>query len=413
MRAVFGEPAMFHSLRNLTVSLLVFGTFACGDSESQPRPKDTDVGGQSSAGSGGSTSNSSNTDTSRGGTTEAPRTEGGAGGTSSTVNTGGTTAAGGTTTAPDPNGVGGTMSDDETPVKVHGKLHVSGTRLVDEHDVNVQLKGPSSMWLNWENTGFASNLEVMRHMRNNWRATVVRAAMGVEPSGAYLTSPDNMKTRLRAVVDVAVELGIYVIIDWHDHTAEKHQTEAIAFFTEMATTYGHLPNIIYETYNEPLKVDWKTVIKPYHEATVAAIRAVDPDNVIILGTPNWSQAVDLAAASPLTGTNLMYTLHFYSCTHTQWLRNKAQTALDAGLPLFVTEWGATNADGGTTGSLCLEDAQRWHDFMNKNGISWAAWKFDDCKDLTCYFKSGTKADSTFTEAQLTGHAPFVRDRMRE
>ncbi|MGC4063728.1 MAG: glycoside hydrolase family 5 protein [Polyangiaceae bacterium] len=402
-------------MRNLTVSLLVFGTFACGDAEGQSRSKEHDIGGQTSTSSGGSRSNSSNTDA-QGGATEVSSAGGGVGGeggNSGTQTGGGTTAQGGTTAAPDPNGTGGTMSDEETPVKVHGKLHVAGTRLLDEHDAKVQLKGPSSMWLNWENSGYASNLDGVRHLRNNWKATVIRAAMGVDATGAYLTNPDAMKTRLRAVVDVAVQLGMYVIIDWHDHAAEKHQAQAVEFFTEMATTYGNLPNVIYETYNEPLKVDWNTVVKPYHEAVVTAIRAVDPDNIIVLGTPNWSQAVDVAATSPLTGTNLMYTLHFYACTHTQWLRNKAQTALDAGLPLFVTEWGATNADGGTTGTLCLDEAQRWHDFMNTNGVSWAAWKFDDCRDLSCFFKPGTPVDGTFTADQLNGHGPFVRDRMRE
>ena len=45
------------------------------------------------------------------------------------------------------------------------------------------------------------------------------------------------------------------------------------------------------------------MIKPYHQEVVKAIRAVDPDNVIVLGTPDWSGAsgVVKAAASPLTG----------------------------------------------------------------------------------------------------------------
>jgi endoglucanase len=298
-------------------------------------------------------------------------------------------------------------------VTIHGQLRVEGTQLVDEQGTAVQLKGPSSMWLNWENTGYAQNPEGVRYLRDNWQASLIRAAMGVDASGAYLVNPEKAKTQVRAIVDLAVELGIYVIIDWHDHTAEAHQAEAIAFFGEMATLYGQVPNVIYEIYNEPLKVDWATVVKPYHQAVVAAIRAVDPDNVIILGTPNWSQYVDVAAANPVTGTNLMYSLHFYSCTHTQSLRSRADAALTLGLPLFVTEWGATNSDGGITGTLCLDEAQKWHDWMNAKKISWAAWKLDDCADLSCYFKIGTPATGDWTDAQLNGHAPFVRDRMRE
>lgn len=298
-------------------------------------------------------------------------------------------------------------------VTVHGQLHVEGNQLLDEQGAAVQLKGPSSMWLNWENAGYAQNPEGIRFLRDNWQASLIRAAMGVDANGAYLVNPDKARTQVRAIVDLAIELGIYVIIDWHDHEAEAHQAEAVAFFTEMATLYGEYPNVIYETYNEPLKVDWTTVIKPYHEAVVAAIRSVDPDNIIILGTPNWSQNVDVAAAAPVDGSNLMYTLHFYSCSHAQSLRNRAETAFTKGLPLFVTEWGATNADGGVTGTLCLEEAQKWHDWMNGHSISWAAWKLDDCTDLSCYFKAGTPATGNWTDEQLNGHAPFVRDRMRE
>lgn len=48
----------------------------------------------------------------------------------------------------------------------------------------------------------------------------------------------------------------------------------------------------------------------------------DPDNIIIIGSPNWSQDVDIAAADPVEGTNLMYTLHFYAGSHGQELRDK-------------------------------------------------------------------------------------------
>lgn len=104
----------------------------------------------------------------------------------------------------------------------------------------------------------------------------------------------------------------------------------IKFFTYIAQTYGNNPHVMYEPFNEPLQVSWDSV-KAYHKTIVDVIRKYDPDNVIILGTTTWSQDVDIAANSPLTGyKNLMYTCHYYAATHKQDLRNKVTTAINKG-----------------------------------------------------------------------------------
>jgi endoglucanase len=300
-----------------------------------------------------------------------------------------------------------------TPVDLHGKLEVVGTEIRDQNGDRVQLAGASSMWLNWETTGYAENATALRWMRNNWRLDVIRASMGIDPDGAYLSNPQKARGQVETIVDNALAAGVYVIIDWHDHHAEDHQQEAVQFFSEMAQKYGDKPNVIYEPYNEPLDIDWKNTLKPYHEAVVAAIRAKDPDNLIILGTPNWSQDVDRAAESQLTGTNLLYTLHFYACTHGADLRSRAQAAFGQGLPLFVTEWGATHADGGTDGKVCLDEARVWHEWMNAGGIGWTAWKLDDCaQDSSCILAPGAPVTGGWTSQYLNGHGIFVRARMQ-
>lgn len=300
-----------------------------------------------------------------------------------------------------------------TPVAVHGQLSVVGAEVHDQQGNVVQLAGASSMWLNWENDGYAEDATALRWMRNNWQLRVIRAAMGIEPGGAYLSDPQKARGQVERIVDNAIAAGVYVIIDWHDHKAEMHQSQAVQFFSEMAQKYGDKPNVLYEPFNEPLDIDWKSTLKPYHEAVVAAIRAKDPDNLIILGTPNWSQDVDRAAESPLSGTNLLYTLHFYSCTHGANLRSRAQAAFSQGLPLFVSEWGATHADGGTDGKVCLDEARLWHEWMNAAGIGWTAWKLDNCsQDSTCILAPGAPVTGGWTSSYLHGHGLFVRARMQ-
>ncbi|MDG4810514.1 cellulase family glycosylhydrolase [Micromonospora sp. WMMD1120] len=298
-----------------------------------------------------------------------------------------------------------------TPVERHGQLRVCGTTMCDKTGARVQLRGISSMWLNWETAPYAENLSALRWMRDNWNLQVIRAAMGVEPAGAYLSDPNRARTQVETIINNAVTAGVYVIVDWHAHEAQHNQSQAVAFFGDLARRYGHLPNVIWEPYNEPLQVSWTSVIKPYHQAVVSAIRAADPDNIVVLGTPTWSQDVDVAAASPVSGTNLMYTLHFYSCTHGAALRAKGDAAIRAGLALFVTEWGASNADGGLDGRACLPEAQSWIDWMRANGISWTAWKLDVGTDTTNLLSPGAPVTGGWTN-YLHGHAPFVVSNMR-
>ncbi len=302
-----------------------------------------------------------------------------------------------------------------TPVELHGRLHVTWTELRDESDKRVQLKGVSSMWLNWEDDGYAESLEGLKWLRNNWHLSLIRASMGITPEGAYLSDPDKAEAQVTKIVDNAIAAGVYVLVDWHEEKAPSHQAESVDFFTRMATKYAGVPNVLFEPFNEPTGLTWAQ-IKPYHEAVVAAIRAADPDNesVIVLGTPNWSQDVDTAARDRLVGNNLMYTLHFYSCTHGQYLINKAKAAMASGAALFVTEWGATNADGGLDGLVCLEPSQMWMDFLNPLGISWAAWKFDNCaKDSTCFLTVDAPIDGGWTSQYLKGEGLYVRARMQE
>jgi len=224
--------------------------------------------------------------------------------------------------------------------------------------------------------------------------------------GGYILSPDSNKNRTKVVVNAAIENGLYVIIDWHSHNAEMHKSQAIAFFTEMAETYGAYNNVIYEVYNEPLQVSWTGTIKPYAQEVIAAIRAKDPDNLIIVGTPAWSQDVDVAAQSPISGSNIAYTLHFYAGTHKQFLRDKAISALSRGIPLFVIEWGTVNADG--DGGVDQTETQAWMNFLKQNGISHANWSITDKVEGSAALVPGASISGGWNDSQLTASGRYVK-----
>lgn len=276
---------------------------------------------------------------------------------------------------------------------------------------NGQPANLAGMSLFWSNTGWGGekyyNAQAVAWLKSDWKANLVRAAMGVDEAGGYLTDPSN-KTRTMAVVDAAIANNMYVIIDWHTHHAEDNKAAAIAFFKEMATKYGSYNNVIYEVYNEPLQVSWSSVIKPYATDVIREIRAIDPDNLIIVGTPTWSQDVDVAANDPITAyTNIAYTLHFYAGTHKQFLRDKAQAAMSRGIALFVTEWGSVNADG--NGAVDTAETNAWLNFLKTNGISHANWALNDKAEGSSALTPGASVNGGWSSGQLTASGNLVRN----
>jgi endoglucanase len=264
----------------------------------------------------------------------------------------------------------------QTPVASHGALHVTGTQLTDEHNKPVVLRGMSFGWHNFWPRFY--NAGAVNWLATDWKCSVVRAAMGVEPSKGYLEDPDGSVQKIKAVVDGAIKAGIYVIIDWHSHNIR--QEEAKQFFKEMATTYGKYPNIIYEIFNEPDYESWDEV-KAYSSDVIKTIRAIDPDNIILVGSPHWDQDIHIVAETPLIGfTNLMYTVHYYAATHKQDLRERCNYALGKGIPIFISESAGMEASGDK--ALNLDEWQRWIDWSEKNMISWIIWSVSD-KNETC------------------------------
>uniref|UniRef100_A0A915E9S4 Endoglucanase n=1 Tax=Ditylenchus dipsaci TaxID=166011 RepID=A0A915E9S4_9BILA len=253
----------------------------------------------------------------------------------------------------------------------YGQLSVSGSKLKGSNGQNVQLRGMSLFWSQWMGQYYTAG--TVQALKCSWNANLVRAAMAVD-QGGYLTDPTGQMNLVDTVVKAAIDQGIYVIIDWHAH--DNYQSQAVTFFGQMAQKYAGVPNVIYETFNEPLGVSWKDNLVPYHTAVIKAIRQYDTKNVIILGTPTWSQDVDVASQSPITGqSNLMYTLHYYAGTHKADLRSRAQTAINNGLPIFVTEYGTVNADG--NGGVDNSSSTEWWNFLNQNSISHANWAVED------------------------------------
>lgn len=304
-------------------------------------------------------------------------------------------------------------ADASTPYGQHGALHVENGKLTDEHGATVQLYGMSTHGIAWFPQYI--NYDSFRTLRDDWNTNCIRLAMYTAEYGGYCAGGDKeqLKQLVKDGVSYATDLGMYVIVDWHilsDCDPNQNKEEAIAFFREMTEAFADNDNVLYEICNEPNGgTSWDS-IKSYAQEVIPVIRAQKPDAVILVGTPTWSQEIDKAAASPLDDSNVMYTLHFYAGTHKDDLRNRLETCVQNGLPVFVSEFGMCDASG--NGANDFDSTTKWLDLLNKYQISFCCWNLANKDESSSVFKASSTALSDWTDNDFNESGRWIRDYFR-
>lgn len=295
-----------------------------------------------------------------------------------------------------------------SPVAVNGRLHVEGTHIVNEKGEPVQLRGVSMgwhcLWPRFYTPGTVGRLA------NDWGADIVRCAVGVDLNDIDLRKrPELAYAIVDSIVKGAVDNGVYALIDFHSHP--NNMELAKEFFTNVTSRYGNIPNLIYEIWNEPTEVPWSET-KEYARELIPVIRRNAPNAIVVVPTPRWDQEIDKAAEDPITDyDNIVYALHYYAATHTEWLRDRAQKALDSGLPVFISECASMEHTG--DGPINPDQWQAWMDFADSNCIGWIAWSVSD-KEETCSMLYPTAASDgkAWKESDYKPWARMVKESLR-
>ena len=286
-----------------------------------------------------------------------------------------------------------------SPVALNGKLKVSGTQLVNECGNPIQLRGMSTHGPQWfRNCYSEASLDVLV---KDWGISIFRLAMYVEEQG-YITNPSGWRQWIDSYVDYCGQRGIYCLIDWHvlnPGNPNAHKDDAIEFWKYMSQKHGQKAHVLYEICNEPNGVGWSDV-KNYATDVVKAIRDNNDNTVIIIGTPTWSQDVDIASSDKVNGTNIMYTLHFYAGSHRGELRSKAQSALNNNAPIFVTEFGTSHASGDANYSP--DETKTWISWLNERKISWVCWSFSDKGEVSATLVPGACSSGNWSNLSECG-----------
>jgi len=299
----------------------------------------------------------------------------------------------------------------------HGWLRTYKNYLLNEEGNIVQLRGLSMYWstpgwigYDWYNNGTIDALV------DTWKCNVVRVAWD------HNNGQDQGGDKAQAVIDYCIQKGIYVLIDWHSHTAHQQESQAVQFFTSKAQQYKDVPNVIFEIYNEPIvagdatpengsvanaRLTW-VAIKPYLTNVTKAIRNTGSKNIVLLGTPYYCQHVGVAAEDPVLDNgkpfeNVMYSFHFYAASHGPNAMYVSQdgggmeaTYLETGMfkiPVFVSEWGTCHRDGGQ--SIDETNTHWWFDeYIDKYHLSWCNWSASRGETSSAFGGSATSPSAS-------------------
>lgn len=287
-------------------------------------------------------------------------------------------------------------------VSDNGWLTVEQTKIKNSRNEDFSLKGVSSHGIQWYSE--ILTYDNLKNLKETWGINVFRIAMYTNENG-YISNPDAIKQKVIEIANNVIDLDMYVIIDWHtlsDNDPNQYKNEAKIFFEEMSTLYANTPNVIYEICNEPSgnTVTWDEQIKPYAEEIIPIIRANSPNSLIIVGTPNWCKNLDVVADNPLSYSNILYSCHFYAGSHGEDLQKSIDYALSKNLPIFVSEWGTTDASG--NGSIYLDESKQWIDFLNERNIGFVNWSFSNKNETSAILSYTYNINTQIDENAQTG-----------
>lgn len=277
-------------------------------------------------------------------------------------------------------------------------LKVQGTNIVNNKGKKVTLKGVSTHGIAWFPQYVNKNcFKSFKKMGAN----TIRLAFYSDPSSGYNIANYDI---VEKGIEAATSLGMYVIVDWHilsDGNPNTYSANAVKFFEHFASKYKKNTNILYEICNEPNgNVSWDNEIKPYAQKMITVIRKYDKDAIIIVGTPTWSQDVDIVSKNPLRGyDNILYAFHFYAATHKQWLRDKLDSAVQSGIPVIVSEFSICDASG--NGSIDKAEGKRWMKYLKKHKIGRIAWSACNKNESASLIKSSCNLTGGFKKSDLS------------
>ncbi len=276
-----------------------------------------------------------------------------------------------------------------------GPLHTVGNKIVDGNGRAIIFRGFNRSGLERSATDIPTSDEIAH--AQSWGANFIRVHLGEQfwvPTTCYYDP--TYPTQVDSAVNTITSRGMVALLSLSynsmkscDDFGERPMADApnaITFWQQVAARYKNNPLVAFDLYNEPFSLTDDIWLNggsvTYHGTTFQAagmrpmynaVRGTGASNLVFVSGNTWA---NWFPKTPLTGTNIVYAVHAYTCpripapdcTNTKpydpsqffnaWL-TPAQT-----YPVMVTEFGWPNPDDG----LYIRNVVR---YAEQHGWSWS------------------------------------------
>ena len=272
-------------------------------------------------------------------------------------------------------------------------LHVEGNKIVDPASNVVVLRGIALIDLGFLDSWQGGAINMINRLTNisdaqgsspGWYPRVIRINVTPPDSVSGWPHPFNpgntdLYDLLRTVVDYCKTKDMYVIIDWHYiANTYEHVASTSEFWAYMAPRFANDSHVMFELFNEPINGGSWPSVKADMQTWINVVRTYAPNNLILVGGPNWCQSIGPMASDPLTGDNLVAVSHIYP-GHWRggaYYQNEITTCADV-YPIIMTEWGFSQSGSPDPQDLLngtiTSYGQPLMDFREAYQISHTAW----------------------------------------
>jgi len=246
---------------------------------------------------------------------------------------------------------------------------------------------------------------------------------------------ENEFRHLEDVVEWGTRQGVYVIFDMHgapggqtgtniDDDADNtpalftnamNQDRLVALWTEIARRFSDRTIVLgYDLLNEPLPGTtpnflplYRTQLWPLYQRVSQAIRAVDPNHVLIVEGGNWAN--DWTTLGPPYDANMMYSFHKYcfSCTAADLAASETVSSIQTYLA-YRTAWNRPIWCGEAG-----ENTNAWYravyQMFEDNGVGWTFWTWKKTRSTNNPYSitppAGWAAIQTYVQASASDAGP--------